>query len=73
MYQGKIYNFLGQRFCSVKYGNSFSGLLQCAVLSPVLFNVNVNNLIDTLECIFGIRTVLFDDDLALWASEAKNN
>ncbi|GFT91162.1 probable RNA-directed DNA polymerase from transposon X-element [Trichonephila clavipes] len=72
-----IRNFISQRFSAVRFGNAISsfkqsetGLPQGTVISPILFNIFINDLLasDGLT-----NTALFADDLAIWCSTPKRD
>ena len=74
-----IYLFINQRYCSTRVNTSTSkykqqkrGLPQGSVISPLLFNVMINDLAPSLAETEGIKTALFADDLAIWISLPKN-
>lgn len=73
-----IKNFITQRFIKVRFGDCLSsfkqtetGLPQGAVISPILFNVYINDLPDFLSTDCSIKSALFADDLVLWSSAPK--
>ncbi|GFX62769.1 uncharacterized protein LOC103524116 [Trichonephila clavipes] len=75
-----IRNFISQRFSAVRFGNAISsfkqsetGLPQFTVISPILFNIFINDLPDLLASDGLTNTALFADDLAIWCSTSKRD
>ncbi|GFV40633.1 uncharacterized protein LOC103524116 [Trichonephila clavipes] len=75
-----IRNFISQRFSAVRFGNAISsfkqsetGLPQGTVISPILFNICINDLPDLLASDGLTNTALFADDLAIWCSTPKRD
>lgn len=73
-----ISNFIIQRFIATNYNNHLSkyqqthrGLPQGSVLSPILFNIYINDLPRHIEK-FQTKTLLFADDVVIWDSKPKN-
>ncbi|GFU10212.1 probable RNA-directed DNA polymerase from transposon BS [Trichonephila clavipes] len=67
-------------FSAVRFGNAISsfkqsetGLPQGTVISPILFNIFINNLPDLLASDGLTNTALFADDLAIWCSTPKRD
>lgn len=76
---GRLFNwiksFLAQRQIRVKYEGEYSryrqqrdGLPQGAVLSCVLFNVMINDILDAVREVPGVAALLYADDLLIWAT-----
>ncbi|VDO16152.1 unnamed protein product [Rodentolepis nana] len=72
--------FIGQRSCKVRYENALSksnllqtGLPQGAVTSCTLFNVFINDTVELVQTVTGIKGLLDADDLVLWYSASKKN
>ena len=40
-------------------------------LSPVLFNLMINDVINTVQSVPGIQTLLYADDLVSWATSSS--
>ncbi|GFY21721.1 probable RNA-directed DNA polymerase from transposon BS [Trichonephila clavipes] len=75
-----IRNFISQRFSAVRFGNAISsfkqsetGLPRGTVISPILFNIFINDLPDLLASDGLTNTALFADDLAIWCSTPKRD
>ena len=73
-----IKSFLSQRFIRCKFFDSISpfrqlrqGLPQGAVLSCLLFNTMIDDLIATIHRITGVSCLLFADDVILWATGSQ--
>ena len=72
-------NFLSQRYCQVRFGDTTSkfkqlqtGLPQGAVTSCSLFNLYINDLVPKLTKYEGVNALLYADDLVLWSSTPKS-
>ncbi|GFW84123.1 putative RNA-directed DNA polymerase from transposon BS [Trichonephila clavipes] len=71
-----IRDFLSRCFLNIKYGNSRSGYVQTrqglpqgSVLSPVLFNIMVSDLLSFIDNAGPeINSLLYADDLVLWST-----
>ena len=70
--------FINQRYFQVCYGSSISkpkqlqlGLPQGAITSCSLFNVYINDLVQTLSQHQDIKVLLYVDDLVLWTAAPK--
>ncbi|GIX91667.1 reverse transcriptase domain-containing protein [Caerostris extrusa] len=68
------------RLCRVRYGEGLSkfgllqtGLPQAAVLSCILFNAYINDLVQKLKSIPGVECLLYADDLLIWTVTPKKN
>ncbi|GIY94047.1 reverse transcriptase domain-containing protein [Caerostris extrusa] len=75
-----IKSFLSQRLCRVRYGDNLSkfgllqtGLPQRGVLSCILFNAYINDLVQKLKSIHGVKYLLYADDLLIWTVTPKKN
>ena len=73
-----IKSFLSQRLICVRPSNSTSkyriqkqGLAQGAVLSCPLFNLLINDVIESDRIIQGIQVLLYADDLLIWATSGN--
>ncbi|GIY09040.1 reverse transcriptase domain-containing protein [Caerostris extrusa] len=73
-----IKSFLSQRLCRVrsnlsKFGLLQTGLPQGAVQSCILFNAYINDLVQKLKSIHGVKCLLYADDLLIWTVTPKKN
>lgn len=73
-----VRSYLSQRFIRVNYQGSVSpyrltrqGLPQGSVLSPILFNLMIDDVVDAARRTPGVRTLLYADDLVLWATSSN--
>ncbi|GFV15172.1 putative RNA-directed DNA polymerase from transposon X-element [Trichonephila clavipes] len=59
--------------CYKRFKRSETGLPQGTVISPILFNIFINDLPDLLASDGLTNTALFADDLAIWCSTPKRD
>ncbi|GFU31211.1 probable RNA-directed DNA polymerase from transposon BS [Trichonephila clavipes] len=71
----RLKSFLGVRFGNAisSFKQSETGLPQGTVISPILFNIFINDLPDLLASDGLTNTALFADDLAIWYSTPKRD
>ncbi|KAJ4429268.1 hypothetical protein ANN_26271 [Periplaneta americana] len=74
-----IRNFLDQRYCQVRFGDTTSrfkqlqtGLPQGAVTSCSFFNLYINDLVSLLTKNTNVHALLYADDLVLWTAAPKS-
>jgi hypothetical protein len=56
------------RHVSSRYKQQRQGLPQGVVLSCLLFNIMINDLIDAVQLVPGVSALLYADDLLIWAT-----
>ena len=73
-----IKSFLSQRQIRVRYSNCTSkfriqqqGLAQGAVLSCSLFNIMIDDILEAVRSVPGVKALLYADDLLIWATSGN--